>query len=58
MVENNKIRFDEEKSKITLILRRKRKEVKEINVYLNNKPLEQVTTTKSIGIIIDKFKFS
>ena len=58
MVENNKIRFDEEKSKITLILRRKRKEVKEINVYLNNKTLEQVTTTKSIGIIIDKFKFS
>jgi len=42
-----------------LISRRKRKEVKDINIYLNNKPLEQVTTMKYLGIIIDdKFKFS
>jgi hypothetical protein len=42
-----------------LISRRKRKEVKEIKVYLNNKPLEQVTTMKYLGIIIDnKFQFS
>jgi len=42
-----------------LMSRRKRKEVKEINVYLNNKPLEQVTTMKYLEIIIDnKFKFS
>jgi len=41
-----------------LISRRKRKENKEINIYLNNKPLEQVTTMKYLGIIIDdKFKF-
>ena len=41
-----------------LISRRKRKEVKDINIYLN-KPLEQVTTLKYLGIIIDdKFKFS
>ena len=42
-----------------LISRRKRKEVKDFNIYINNKPLEQVTTLKYLGIIIDdKFKFS
>jgi hypothetical protein len=49
----NKIGFNEEKSKVMLISRRKRKEVKDINIYLNNKPLEQVTTIKYLGIIID-----
>ena len=34
---SNKIRFDEEKSKLMLISSRKRKEVKEIKVYLNKK---------------------
>jgi hypothetical protein len=38
---------------------RKRKEIKYIYIYVNNKPLEQVTTMKYLGIIIDdKFKFS
>jgi len=56
---SNKISFDEEKSKVMLMSRRKRKEVKEIKAYLLNKPLEQVTTMKYLGIIIDnKFKFS
>jgi len=42
-----------------LIWMRKRKEVKEIKVYLHNKLLEQVTTMKYLGVIIDnKFKFS
>ena len=42
-----------------LILSRKRKESKEIKLYLNNKPLEQMTTMKYLGIVIDsKFKFS
>jgi len=55
----NKVGFNEEKSKVMLISRRKRKEVKDINIYLNNKPLEQVTIMKYLGIIIDdKFKFS
>jgi hypothetical protein len=36
-----------------LMSRRKRKEVKDINIYLNNKPLEQVTSMKYLGIIID-----
>jgi hypothetical protein len=42
-----------------LISRRKRKEGKEINIFLNNKTVEQVTEMKYLGIIIDnKFKFS
>jgi len=41
-----------------LVSRRKRKENKNITVYLNNKPLEQVTQIKYLGIILDhKFKF-
>ena len=56
---SNKISFKEEKSKVMLISRRKLKEVKDIEIYLHNKPLEQVTTMKYLGIIIyNKFKFS
>jgi hypothetical protein len=42
----NKVGFNEEKYKAMLITRRKRKEVNVIKIYLNNKPLEQVTTMK------------
>jgi ribonuclease HI len=42
-----------------IISRRKRKENKQINIYLNNKPLQQVSTVKYLGIVTDnKFKFS
>jgi hypothetical protein len=42
-----------------LIWSGKCKEVKEIKVFLNNKPLEQVTTMKYLGVIVDnKFRFS
>jgi hypothetical protein len=52
---NNKIIFNEEKSKVMFVSRRIRREPREIKVYLNNKPLEQVIT---LGIIIDqKFRF-
>ena len=55
---NNKIIFNEEKSKAMLVSRRKRREQREIKVYLNNKPLEQVIRMKYLGIIIDyKFRF-
>ena len=55
----NKVGFNKAKSKTMLISRNKRKEAKEIKIYLNNKPLEQVTTMKYLGIVIDdKFKFS
>jgi len=54
----NKVRFNDEKSKVMLVTRRKRKESRAIKVYLNNKLLEQITTMKYLGIILDhKFTF-
>jgi hypothetical protein len=50
---NNKIRFNEHKSKTMLLTRRKRKERKKIEIYLNNKPLNQVNSMMYIGIIFD-----
>ena len=41
-----------------LVTRRKRKEDKDIVLYLHSKPLEQVCQMKYLGIILDqKFKF-
>ena len=55
---NNKTRFNNKKSKIMIVSRRKRNENKNITVYLNNKPLGQVTKMKYVGIILDhKFRF-
>ena len=48
---NNKIQFNEHKSKVMVLSRRKRKKTKEINIYLNNKSLEQVEKIKYLGII-------
>jgi ribonuclease HI len=50
---NNKISFNETKSKVMLITRRKRKENKELAIYLNNVKLEQVDKIKYLGIIMD-----
>jgi septum formation inhibitor-activating ATPase MinD len=49
----NKITFNEQKSKVMLVTRRKRREKTEVNIYLNTKPLEQVNSIKYLGIIID-----
>ena len=55
----NKIVFNEAKSKTMLISRRKRKEGKEIKLFLNNTPIEQVKIMEYLGVIIyDNFKFS
>jgi len=56
----NKIKFNDTKSKVMLVSRRKRKKKnKNITVYLSNKPLEQVTQMKYLGIILDhKFRFN
>jgi 16S rRNA U516 pseudouridylate synthase RsuA-like enzyme len=43
---NNKTKFNDKKSKVMLVSRRKREEDKNITVYLNNKPLDQVTQKK------------
>jgi len=50
---NNKINFNEQKSKVMVISRRKRKENKEVLFYMNNKPLEEVQKIKYLGIIIN-----
>ena len=56
---NNKMSFNEQKSTAMLVSRRKRKEQKEIKIYLNYKPLEQANKMKYLGIILDnKFKFT
>jgi hypothetical protein len=46
LAKNNKIKFNEQKSKAIVISRRNRKENKELLVYMNNKPLEQVQKIK------------
>ena len=52
-VRDNKLRFNERKSKVMLLTRRKRKEQKEIAVYLNSKTILQVNSLKYLGIIFD-----
>jgi hypothetical protein len=53
----NKLHFKDQKLKFILISRR-RKERKVIDIHLNNNHLEQVDKVKYLGITIDsKFKF-
>jgi len=42
MAKENKITFTEQKSKFMLVKRRKRREITEVILYLNSKPLQQV----------------
>jgi len=49
----NKIPFNEQKSNTMFLSRRKRKERKDLEIYLNFHPLTQVTSLKYLGIIID-----
>jgi len=51
---HNKIKFNERKSKVMLMTRRKRNERKEIAIYLNNRPIPQVRRLKYLGIIFDR----
>jgi len=56
-VKNNKTRFNDKKSKVMVVSRRKRKENKNITVCLNNKPLDQVIKMKYLKIILNhKFR--
>jgi hypothetical protein len=55
---NNKTKFNEKKSKVMLASRRKQRENRDITIYLHNKPIDQVTQMKYLGIILDhKFRF-
>jgi hypothetical protein len=49
----NKINFNEEKSKVMLLTRRERNEQKTVALFLNNKIIPQVQTLKYLGIIMD-----
>jgi hypothetical protein len=56
--ESNKTKLNEEKSKVMLTTRRKRKVQKEILVYINHKAIPQVQKLKYLGVIFDyKFLF-
>ena len=50
---DNKIHFNEQKSKTMLMSRRKRKERKEVEIYMNSRLLTQVHSLKYLGIILD-----
>jgi hypothetical protein len=55
----NKIIFNDQKSKLMLLTRRKPKIKWDFRIYLNNKKLQQEDTIKYLGIIIDKrFNFN
>ena len=49
----NKIHFNEQKSKPMLLSRRKLIERKDLEIYLNFRPLTHVVSLKYLGIIID-----
>jgi hypothetical protein len=49
----NKIKFNDKKSKVMLVKRRKSREDKNITIYLRFQSLEQVTQMKYLGIILD-----
>jgi len=49
--QNNKLTFNENNSKVTIMSRRKRKEEKEKEIYLDYKIFEQINKTKYLGII-------
>jgi len=51
--QNNKLKFNENKSKVMLMSRRRRTEGNEIEISVNNKALKQVNDIKYLGIIFD-----
>jgi len=51
--QNNKLKFNENKSKVMLMSRRRRTEGNEIEISVNNKALKQVNGIKYLGIIFD-----
>jgi ASC-1-like (ASCH) protein len=56
---NNKIIFNDQKSKLKVITMRKTKNKWDFKIYLNNKKLKQEDIIKYLGIIIDRrFNFS
>ena len=56
---NNKIKFNDQKSKLLVITRRRPRTQRDISIYLNNKRLQVSENMRYLGIIIDrKFNFN
>jgi hypothetical protein len=56
---NNKMSFNDQKSKVIIITKKKPKNRRDINIFLNNKKLQQTDTLKYLGIAIDRrFNFN
>ena len=56
---NNKMSFNDQKSKVIIITKKKTKNRRDINIFLDNKKLQQVDTLKYLGITIDRrFNFN
>lgn len=51
--ENNKIRFNKKKSQVMLVSRKKPRSVQKLNIYLGNGKIEQTSTIKYLGVLID-----
>jgi hypothetical protein len=49
----NKLKFNENKSKVMLMSRRRRREIKETEIYLNSNILTHVNSIKYLGIIFE-----
>ena len=53
---NNKMSFNDQKSKVIIITKKKPKNRRDINIFLNNKKLQQVDTLKYLGITIEEIQ--
>ena len=59
MARNNKMSFNDHKSKVMIITKKKPKNRREIKIFLNNKIIQQADTINYLGITIDKiFNFN
>jgi len=56
---NNKMCFNDQKSKVTIITKKRPKNRRDFKIFLNNKTLQQEDTIKYLGITIDRrFNFN
>jgi len=56
---NNKMSFNDQKSKVMIITKKKPKNRRDMKIFLNNKKLQQTDTINYLGITIDRrFNFN
>jgi len=56
---NNKMSFNDQKSKAMIITKKKPNNRRDIKIFLNNKKLQQADTIKYLGLAIDRrFNFN